>query len=83
MKTMTSPSDRVDLSDPVLNFGKYKGWKESRVAEHDPRYFLWAATNVEWFNPSEVLIKQARLKCPRRLIYLMGDPAEEDEDDWI
>jgi len=45
--------------DYVFPFGKHKHESITEVLEEDPGYILWAADNVDSFNPTEEILDEA------------------------
>ena len=45
--------------DYTFPFGKHKYESVTEVLEEDPNYILWAADNVDWFNPTNEILDEA------------------------
>lgn len=43
----------------VFPFGKHKNEYVEDVLEEDPGYIIWAADNVDWFNPTDEILIEA------------------------
>lgn len=46
-----------ELDHAPMTFGKYKGQSPSQIAEHDPQYLYWLASETNKKFASELLIR--------------------------